>query len=163
MSNLSNRWNDYRPSKSVWGWSCAGAAALTLIVGFGFGGWVTGGTAQERAETSTHDAVAELAADVCAHRVLASADAASVYGELKEARSWERRRLLEEAGWTTFGNADKPISGAADLCATQILAADLPVQAPEAATAGAGASQQGETTAHDPDTQVLEDGAEDVS
>lgn len=163
MANLSNRWNAYRPSKPVWLWSCVGAAVLTTIVGFGFGGWVTGGTAQERADTSTHDAVAALAANVCTQRVLASADAVALYSELEAARSWDRRKLLDEAGWTTFGDAGEPVSGAAALCATQILATDMPAATSDAPLADARTGLENETTAHDSATRILQEEAENVS
>lgn len=156
MTHPSNRWNDYRPNKSVWLWSCVGAAALTMIVGFGFGGWVTGGTAQEQTETATNEAVATLAADICTQRVLASAEAASVYAQLDEARSWERNKLLDEGGWTTFANMDEPVSGAASLCATQILASDIP-EATDNATAGADASAAEDAIAHDTDANGMVD------
>ena len=163
MANLSNRWNAYRPSKPVWLWSCVGAGVFTMIVGFGFGGWVTGGTAQERAETSTHDAVAALAADVCTQRVLASANAAALYSELEAARSWDRRKLLDEAGWTTFSDAGEPISGAAALCATQILATEMPASAPDAPLADAGTGQASQAAAHDAATRILSEEAKTVS
>ena len=43
--SLSQRFADYRPSKTVLFWSCAGCVAATMIIGFTWGGWVTGGTA----------------------------------------------------------------------------------------------------------------------
>lgn len=161
---MSSNWNSYRPSKGVWLWSCIGAAALTMIVGFGVGGWVTGGTAQERAQASTEDAVATLAANVCTQQVLASADAASIYKELDEAKTWERRKVLEEAGWTTFGDMDKPVSGAASLCATQILAADIPTQVESTTADAEDDTLNEEPVAHDPEGNgVVEEEMETVS
>jgi hypothetical protein len=42
---MSQRWENYRPSKTLWFWSVAVAAVLTMIVGFTAGGWTTGGSA----------------------------------------------------------------------------------------------------------------------
>lgn len=125
----SQSWSEYRPSKAVWFWSCVGAVVLTMIVGFTWGGWVTGGTAREMAETAGEDAAAELAASICYHRFLQSSDAATELAALKEASSWEREDLLEEGGWVTFANMDDPVDGAADLCAEQLASAELPATA----------------------------------
>ena len=57
MQERQNRnqlqWFDqYRASKTVLFWACAGSAVLATVVGFSWGGWVTGGTAREMAEQS---------------------------------------------------------------------------------------------------------------
>ena len=46
MSEAMNKWKDYKPTQAGWFWSCAGVCVLTMILGFTWGGWVTGGTAQ---------------------------------------------------------------------------------------------------------------------
>src|SRR3546814_20362953 len=70
---MMKNWGEYKPTKTVWAWSCIGAAALTMIIGFTAGGWVTGGTATARVEASTGQAVDTLAANISAHQ-LRSAD-----------------------------------------------------------------------------------------
>ncbi len=47
-----------------------GGAILTIIIGFAWGGWVTGGTAQERID----EAVLPLAAEICANNFKADPD-----------------------------------------------------------------------------------------
>ena len=42
---LSQRFQQYRASKAVLFWACAGSALVATIVGFSWGGWTTGGTA----------------------------------------------------------------------------------------------------------------------
>jgi len=163
MTNQSNRWSEYRPSKSLWLWSCVGAAAATMIIGFGFGGWVTGGTAQQQAESATKTAVAELAATVCTQRVLASADAVGIYESLKKSRSWDRRKLLDEAGWTTFGEADSPIDGAASLCAEHILAVDIEALQAEATMAEVDVSATDEMEAAESADDVMVNGTSNAS
>src|SRR5690606_17161066 len=118
MSGLAQ----YRPTKTVWFWSCAAVSALTMIVGFTVGGWVTGGTAAEQAQASTEQAVATLAANICANRFLAAPDAAHQVSLLKEVDSWKQDSFIEEGGWATFANMKEPIDGAADLCAEKVLA-----------------------------------------
>lgn len=123
MSNEKmNSLAQYRPTKTVWFWSSVGVAALTMIVGFTAGGWVTGGTATEQAQASTEQAVATLAANICANRFLAAPDAAHQVTMLKEVDSWKQDSFIEEGGWVTFANMKDPIDGAADLCADKVLA-----------------------------------------
>ena len=65
MPSISEKFRDFRASKAVLFWSCAGCIIATMVVGFTWGGWVTGGSAQERADEAAEQAVAELAADIC--------------------------------------------------------------------------------------------------
>jgi len=122
---MSNRaltaWSDYKPSKTIWLWSCVGAAVLTMIVGFTAGGWVTGKTAAEQAEASTHAAVAQLAAGICVHRFMAAPDAQAALAALKGADSWKRDTMIEKGGWVTFADAKAPVDGAAGLCASKLM------------------------------------------
>src|SRR3546814_842895 len=123
MSNEKmNSLETSRTPKTVWFWSSVGVAALTMIVGFTAGGWVTGGTATEQAQASTEQAVATLAANICANRFLAAPDAAHQVTMLKEVDSWKQDSFIEEGGWVTFANMKDPIDGAADLCADKVLA-----------------------------------------
>ena len=51
---LSQRFQQYRPSKTALFWACAGSVVVATIAGFSWGGWVTGGSAQEMAEDRPH-------------------------------------------------------------------------------------------------------------
>lgn len=127
MSNeMMKNWGQYKPTKTLWFWSAAGAAALTMIVGFTAGGWMTSGTAAEQAQASTEQAVATLAANICANRFLAASDADAKLVALKETDSWKQDTFIEEGGWVTFANMEKPVDGAAELCASQLMAAATP-------------------------------------
>ncbi|HEY9279679.1 MAG TPA: hypothetical protein VIP51_06355 [Eoetvoesiella sp.] len=127
MSNeMMKNWSEYKPTKIVWLWSCVGTVALTMIVGFTGAGWVTSGTAAERAQVSTEQAVATLAAGICANRFLAAEDANAKLATLKEMDSWKRDTFIEEGGWVTFASMKQPVDGAAELCASQLAAAELP-------------------------------------
>lgn len=127
MSNeMMKNWSDYKPSKTLWLWSAVGAAGLTMIVGFTAGGWMTSGTAAERTEASTELAVATLAANICSNRFLAAPDAHAKLAALKETDSWKQDSFIEEGGWVTFANMEKPISGAAEICANRLVAATPP-------------------------------------
>jgi hypothetical protein len=62
---LLQRFDQYQASKTVLFWACAGSVILAIVVGFSWGGWVTGGSAREMAEKSAAQARQELAAVVC--------------------------------------------------------------------------------------------------
>ena len=44
--SVGQRWSEAKPTKTVAFWCCVASAVLTMIVGFSWGGWVTGGTAR---------------------------------------------------------------------------------------------------------------------
>lgn len=123
MSNTTKSWNEFRPSKTLWLWSSVGAAALTMVVGFGVGGWVTGGAATTQAQTATQQAVAQLAATICVNRFNAAPDAATQLTKLKASDSWQRDTFIEKGGWVTFADMKAPVAGAGELCATKLLGA----------------------------------------
>jgi len=122
MSNSPMKaWSDYKPSKTIWLWSCVGAAVVTMVVGFTAGGWVTQNTAAKQAQASTDAAVAQLAAGICVHRFMAAPDAQAQLAALKSADSWKRDSMIEKGGWVTFADAKAPVDGAADLCASKLM------------------------------------------
>jgi hypothetical protein len=121
-------WSEYKPSKTLWLWSCVGCIVATMVVGFTWGGWVTGGTADEMATDARDSGRAELAAAVCVDRFLDETAVAANLAELKEKSKWQRGDYIEDGGWTTPIGFEKPIEGAADLCATQLVEMEAPVQ-----------------------------------
>src|SRR3546814_16155839 len=92
IQNLSR----YQPTKTVWFWSSVGVAALTMVVGFTAGGWVTSSTAAQQIETSSQQAVATLAANICANRFLTAPDAQYQVAQLKEVDSWKQDSFIEK-------------------------------------------------------------------
>ncbi|WP_157019244.1 hypothetical protein [Mesorhizobium xinjiangense] len=132
-NGLSQRWEQYRPTKSVWLWSVVGAAVATVLIGFTAGGWTTGGSAKLMAAQSARDAKAELAATFCVERFVTADGADKHFAELKEASSWQRDDFIEDGGWVKFAGIEDAIPGASERCAGEIAAMDeLPVKQVEA-------------------------------
>lgn len=125
--SMTRRWEDYRATKAVVFWSCVASVVATMVVGFGWGGWVRGGTAQEMATKAAADARTELAASVCLHQFVNGPHAKSQLASLKGVDSWKRDSFIEAGGWVTLPGAEKPVAGAARLCADQLLDAQLPL------------------------------------
>jgi hypothetical protein len=117
---------DYQPTKTTLFWSAAGAAVLTMVVGFAWGGWVTGGTATQMAQDAAQQSTAKLAAVICVERFINAHDAPAQLAALKETSRWQRKRFVEDGNWTTLTGFEQPVSGAADLCAEQLADMELP-------------------------------------
>jgi hypothetical protein len=126
MAGLRERFGAYKASKTVLVWSWVGVAALTMFIGFTWGGWVTGGTATDRAETAAENAVATLAADVCFTKFMAAPDVQVSLAALKEESSYARKGFVEKGGWATIAGQEKPIKGAAEICADRLAEAEAP-------------------------------------
>jgi hypothetical protein len=135
MSEKFN-WSEYRPSKAVWFWSCIGCIVATLILGFTWGGWVTGGTAEEMAASARDDGRAQLVATLCVDRFVNEPDAAVQLAALREKSRWQRDDFVEEGGWAKLAGIEEGVDGAASLCAERLAEMELP---PADATAEAPA------------------------
>ncbi len=117
------RWDGLQPSKTMLVWACVGSIAATLVVGFSWGGWVTGGTAQDMAGNAGDEARGQLASVVCVENFMAAPDAAVQLVALKELTgSYQQRQFVEKGGWAVMPGKDAPDRRAVDLC-TRVLAA----------------------------------------
>lgn len=123
MTELKQRWENLQATKTQVFWACAACIAATVIIGFTWGGWVTGGTAAKMAARAAADARTQLAADVCVARFGKGADAAAQLTALKNSDAWSRDAFIEKGGWATLAGMKEPIDGAAELCAKQLLLA----------------------------------------
>ena len=100
--------------------AAVGAIALA-IVGFSWGGWVTGGTAAKTAATTSHDAVVAALAPICVERFRAQPDAIVKTADLVKTSSWERGNMVEKSGFATMPGSKTTDSDVARACA-EILA-----------------------------------------
>ena len=138
--SMSQRFEEWRPTKAVLFWSCAGCIVATMIVGFTWGGWVTGGTAEEMVEDAVEQGRAEVAAAVCVENFMQDADARTQLASLKETRSaWQRTNLIRGGGWATIAGQEH--ADGAKLCAERLLDMEAPA-AQEAAAPEAGTVAQ---------------------
>jgi pimeloyl-ACP methyl ester carboxylesterase len=126
---LSQRLQHYQASKAVLFWACAGSVIAATVVGFSWGGWVTGGSAMEMAEESAAQARQELAAVVCVDRFMAAPDAGVQLTALQEiTTSRAQGKFVEDGGWAIIVPASGPTDykaraddrKAAGLCADEL-------------------------------------------
>jgi hypothetical protein len=122
--SLAGRWAHYRATKTQIFWACAACVVATLIVGFTWGGFVTGSSAREMAAKSAATARADLAASVCMHQFSTGPDATAKLASLKGTDSWKRTDFIEQGGWVTLPGVEKSVKGAAELCARQLIEAE---------------------------------------
>jgi hypothetical protein len=119
--SLGRRWGAYRPTKGGWFWSCAGCIVATIVVGFAWGGWVTGGTAERMAGDAADGARAQLAGAACVTLFNQGPDAAAQLAALKKVQSYQRSGMIVTGGWVTMPGSTDPVRGAADICAEKLM------------------------------------------
>lgn len=106
---------------ALWG---AGAGAIALaVVGFSWGGWVTGGTAAEMVSKQSQTAVAAALTPYCVQRSKVDPNAAQVLAEFANASSYQKRQAIEKSGWATPMGAEQPNRELASAC-SQALSED---------------------------------------
>lgn len=107
--SLSRRWEDYQPSKTMLVWACVAAVIATIVIGFSWGGWVTGGMSRAMAATAGDNARGELASVICVERFNAAPDAAAKLVEFKAIPdSYKKRQFVEAGGWATMPGQASP-------------------------------------------------------
>lgn len=100
-------------------WGAAGGAVAMAIVGFGWGGWVTGGKAETEAAQRSTAAVVVALAPVCVERFQRAADASDNLAALKKVDTWSQGDFVEKGGWAMVPGS-KPyeqVSAVAKACA----------------------------------------------
>jgi hypothetical protein len=100
-------------------WGAFGGAVAAMIIGFSWGGWVTGGTAGKMATTSAQDATVLALTPIC---VLKAQQQPEQLVLLKQESSWGRGSFVEKAGWVANVN-EKYRSGVASACGSAVMEA----------------------------------------
>lgn len=91
---------------------------LTALVGFNYGGWVSGGSAQRMANEQATAAVTAALLPVCVSQSKADPQTTAKTAQLGALKSWyERRDFVMKAGWATIPAAQSPDSDLAAACA----------------------------------------------
>ena len=115
--SFGQRWAKTRPTKTILFWSLLAAVILTMIVGFNWGGWVTGGTAQTRAEVMSKNAVVQRLAPMCVDQFNRDPGKEQKLKELTDMSAYKRGSYIEKQGWATMSGEPKPDSQVASECA----------------------------------------------
>jgi hypothetical protein len=102
-------------------WSAVGGAILVAIVGFSWGGWVTGGTAKKMAAEMTSAALVNRLAPLCLVRFHQDPEKDQKLEALKQANAWQKKDYVAKQGWATMAGEKEPDSKVAIECANRIL------------------------------------------
>jgi hypothetical protein len=89
----------------------------TLVVGFGWGGWMLGSSARTLADGRANSAVAAAIAPICVEQFQRSADAAANLSALKKASAWEQATFVEKGGWAVMPGSKTVDDGVPQACA----------------------------------------------
>ena len=107
-------------------WGAAVGAIALAVIGFGWGGWVTGGTSKKTASAAASDAKVEVLAPICAERFRAQPDSATKIAELIKASTWDRGNVVEKSGFATMPGSKTTDSDVARACAELLASSPTP-------------------------------------
>jgi hypothetical protein len=93
----------------------AAGAVATIVIGFYWGGWTLGSTAEKQVKNAEQASIVRVLAPICADKFQRSADVSANLNALNKADSWKRNELVEKAGWTTFPGSE-PDRAVAEAC-----------------------------------------------
>jgi len=101
-------------------WGFVVGSIVTMIVGFNWGGWTTGGTASRTAIERANAAVTAALVPVCIEKSKADPARAKKLGALRAlTSSYEQRDAVLEGGWATVGTAEAN-RDVAEACASKL-------------------------------------------
>jgi hypothetical protein len=97
-------------------WGLIFGAAVAMILGFGWGGWVTGGTAKGK----TDEALLASRAAICVAQFMRASNHDQELKAFKEIDSWKRSELIGKGGWDKMPGQVEASGAVAQACATGI-------------------------------------------
>lgn len=104
-------------------WGAAGGAAALAILGFSWGGWVTGAKAEAAAAERVNVAVIDVLAPICAERFKQAKDGATHLAALKALDTWSRGEYVQKGGWaaTTAATTPERTLAVSNACASLLI------------------------------------------
>lgn len=95
----------------------AGTGAVALaIVGFNWGGWMTETSANQMSRDTSTAAVTKALMPYCLRSSKRDPNSDDVMVKFNKASSYQRRGIIEEAGWATPLGAENPDRALAEAC-----------------------------------------------
>src|SRR5579863_2183409 len=96
-------------------------AVTSTVIGFSWGGWMTGGSAIKLADEQSNTAVVAALTPACAEKFLQNSDAKANLAVLQKISSnWEQGDYLEKGGWATEPGATSANYHLARACAEKL-------------------------------------------
>ena len=104
---------------ALYGAGC-GAVAIA-VVGFTWGGWVTGASARQMAQNQSKTDMVDALSLICIDQSTRDPLLAERLAELKAASVYSRGDLVVKAGWATMPGTDAPNSAVVTACAERLV------------------------------------------
>jgi hypothetical protein len=105
-------------------------AVVTMIIGFNWGGWVLGKTAEDNATLRVNAALVQAYGPVCIERFEHQANVEAKWVELTKVETWRRDGYIKDSGFATPPGSTSPNGAVADACAgalSKIISMQTPV------------------------------------
>ena len=105
-------------------------AVATIIIGFNWGGWVLGKTAENNAALLVNTALVKAYGPVCIERLKQLPNVEAKWVELTKVDTWRRESYIKESGFATPPGSTLPNAAVADACAdalSKIISIQTPV------------------------------------
>ena len=107
----------------------AAGAVATIFVGFYWGGWSLGSTANKLAAEQADTAVVAALTPICVAKFLQNSDAKANLATLRKiSLNWEQGDYLEKGGWATLPGATSPDYHLARACAEKLMQVNTAAQ-----------------------------------
>jgi len=104
-------------------------AIASMVVGFSWGGWMTGRTADKIAAERADTAVVTALTPICVEKFLQNSDTKVNLAILQKISSnWEQGDFLQKGGWATQPGATSPDYHLARACAEKLVQVKTPGQ-----------------------------------
>ena len=101
-------------------WGVVAGAVATMVIGFSWGGWMLGSTAEATAKQRSSSAVIAALAPICVDKFERETDASARLAELKKVSTWEQGAFVLKGGWATLPGLKEPDSSLARACAEML-------------------------------------------
>lgn len=95
-------------------------AAIFGIVGFGWGGWVTGAKANVMASELAQEKLIAALVPICVSNAVSDPESVTKISELKSASSYQRTKMLSATGWATMLGSTEPNDALSKACAIEL-------------------------------------------
>ena len=104
-------------------------AVTSMVIGFSWGGWVTGGTASKLADERANTAVVAALTPICVEKFLQNTNAKANLAVLQKISSnWEQGDYLQNGGWAMQPGSTTSDYHLARACAEKLVQAKVPAQ-----------------------------------
>lgn len=98
-------------------WGAVLGGIVTMIIGFGWGGWSIASTAERNANLRAEKAVVAALSPICVSNFNQQSDMTSAMAELKKVSGWQQGDYIAKGGWATMAGSKAPDASVAKACA----------------------------------------------